>query len=96
MIWVCRRGAHLNPLASRARDWSQIHFVDLLMEIPQDCRRRNASGVFEELEQKARFFARLPCLLLCRKKCVQKPNIKAKTACQPRMQAALFGPEGKG
>jgi hypothetical protein len=29
-------------------------------EIPQDCRRRNASGVFEELERKARFFAVLP------------------------------------
>jgi hypothetical protein len=53
MIWVCRRGAHLNPLAGRERDWPQIHFVDLLMEIPQDCRRRD-----EELERKARFFAK--------------------------------------
>jgi hypothetical protein len=30
------------------------------MEIPQDCRRRNASGVFEELERKARFSALAP------------------------------------
>jgi hypothetical protein len=30
------------------------------MEIPQERRRRNASGVFEELERKARFFAAKP------------------------------------
>jgi hypothetical protein len=38
------------------------------VEIPQYRRRRNASGVFEELERKARFLA------LSRQKCAQIEN----------------------
>jgi hypothetical protein len=57
------------------------------VEIPQYRRRRNASGVFEELERKARFLA------LPRQKCAQKPNIKPNIAYQLRMPTAFSKPE---
>jgi hypothetical protein len=63
-------------------------------EIEAEIPQASLAGA-EELQRKARFFARLPCLRLCRKKCAQKPNIKAKTACQPRMQSAVFVPKAE-